>query len=100
MSDYMEQRVEVAEDVCATCQYKYCRCEELVFTGRFDHEEHLQKWLRKAYQLRQACRATDHNKGKSLAMNLSTNLMVCTDCAEAWDLNDLVAPELRVRRIA
>lgn len=99
MSDYMQQRAETVQDFCGTCGYKYCRCEELVFTGRFDHEEHLQKWPRKAYQLRQACRAEGHKNG-NLALNLATNEMECQGCGERFDLNQLVAPELRVRRIA
>ena len=88
---------ELADDLCPTCQYKVCRCQETVFTGRYDNEPMLQKWLRKAFELRMACQAQQHKLGE-LTLNLSTNIMECSNCGERFDLNELVSPELRVNR--
>lgn len=72
---------------------------EPAFEGRYDHEEPLHSLLLKAYALRKACQAVDHALGK-LDYNPSTNIMTCGHCSEEMDMNELVSPELRVRRVA
>ena len=67
------------------------------FEGRYDHHEPLHTMLEKAYLLREECRAQNHKLGQ-LKMNLATNVMSCSRCAESWDLNELVSPELQVKR--
>ena len=67
------------------------------FEGRYDNEPMLQKWLRKAWELRQACIAQQHALGK-LDFNASTNIMTCERCGLEMDLNELVSPELQVKR--
>lgn len=69
------------------------------FEGRYDHEPMLQKLLRKAYQLRQACIAIGH-KDKELSYNPAKNILTCEGCGLAMDLNPMVDAQLRVRRIA
>lgn len=69
------------------------------FEGRYDHEPMLQKWLRKMYQLRQACIAIGH-KGKELSYDPAKNILTCEGCGLEMDLNPIVDAQLRVRRIA
>lgn len=69
------------------------------FEGRYDHEPMLQKWLRKAYQLRQACIAIGH-RDKELSYNPAKNILTCEGCGLEMDLNPMVDAQLRVRRIA
>lgn len=72
---------------------------ESAFEGRYDNEEPLHSLLLKAYALRKACQAVDHALGK-LDYNASTNIMTCGHCSEEMDMNELVSPELRVKRVA
>jgi hypothetical protein len=74
--------------------------EEFEATGRYDNEGELGRLLREAFELRMACQAQSHKLG-DLQLNLSTNVMKCSRCLLEFDLNELVAPELRVpRRVA